>query len=139
MVWLIGAGLMAQAYYKVLRQLDLPTQVVGRSVAGCQHFLQQTGEAAIAGGVEQFLQTQPSCAKYAIVAVNVTELYLTCQALLHYGVRYILLEKPGALYQWQLKELELLALNANATVLIGYNRRFYASVQQARKIKTQRN
>lgn len=134
MIWLIGAGAMAQAYNKVLQDLQLPRIVIGRSLAGCQQFQQQTGTPAVAGGLSLFLQQQPAVATCAIVAVSVMDLFDTCQMLLRYGVRYILLEKPGALYQWQLALLESLAEAAQATVLIAYNRRFYASVNQARQL-----
>lgn len=133
MTWLIGAGPMAQAYYKVLQKLDQTPLVVGRSEQGCENFRQQTGAAVISGGLELFLKSQPECTRVAIVAVNVVELYSSCLALLHYGVKNILLEKPGALYQWQLDKLRQLAEQKQATVLIGYNRRFYASVQHARQ------
>lgn len=133
MTWLIGAGSMALAYYKVLRQLQQQTLVVGRSEQGCQNFRQQTGADVTSGGVELFLKSKPACASVAIVAVNVLELYPTCLALLHYGVKHILLEKPGALYQWQLEKLRQVAEQQQAKVLIAYNRRFYASVQHARQ------
>lgn len=133
MTWLIGAGPMAQAYYKVLQQLQQTPLVIGRSEQGCQRFHQQTSVEVISGGLELFLKSQPACASFAIVAVNVVDLYPSCLALLHYGVKYILLEKPGALYQWQLDKLHQLAVQKQATVLIGYNRRFYASVQHARQ------
>lgn len=133
MTWLIGAGPMAQAYYKVLQHLEQAPLVIGRSEQGCQRFSQQTGAVVISGGLELFLKSRPACASFAIVAVNVVDLYPSCLALLHYGVKYILLEKPGALYQWQLDKLRQLTEQKQATVLIGYNRRFYASVQHARQ------
>lgn len=133
MIWLIGAGAMAQAYNKVLQDLQLPTIVIGRSLSGCQQFQQQTGTPAIAGGLSLFLQQQPGVASFAIVAVSVMDLFDTCQMLVRYGVRYILLEKPGALYQWQLAQLETLANAAGARVLIAYNRRFYGAVNHARQ------
>lgn len=133
MTWLIGAGPMAQAYYKVLQHLEQAPLVIGRSEQGCQNFSEQTGAEVISGGLELFLKSQPECARFAIVAVNVVDLYSSCLALLNYGVKHILLEKPGALYQWQLNNLRQLAEQKQATVLIGYNRRFYASVQHARQ------
>ncbi|MDF3125829.1 Gfo/Idh/MocA family oxidoreductase [Rheinheimera sp. 1928-s] len=133
MMWLIGAGPMAQAYYKVLQQLQQTPLVIGRSDQGCQNFRQQTGAQVVSGGLELFLKSQPDCATIAIVAVNVVDLYPSCLALLHYGVKHILLEKPGALYQWQLDKLRQLAEQQQTIVLIGYNRRFYAGVQHARK------
>lgn len=134
MIWLIGAGRMAQDYYKVLEHLQVPTLVIGRSEAGCELFLQSTSVSPVAGGIEHFLSTTPECARYAIVAVNVVDLFEACRSLLSYGVKYILLEKPGALYSWQLQELYLLSQQSGATVLIAYNRRFYASVQMAKRL-----
>lgn len=134
MIWLIGAGGMAQDYYKVLDHLKVPTQVIGRSEAGCQQFLQKAAVRPFAGGLQHFLSKKPECAEYAIVAVSVVDLYDTCRLLLRYGVKYILLEKPGGLYTWQLKEIQILSQESAATVLIAYNRRFYASVQMVKQL-----
>ncbi|HJS15148.1 MAG TPA: hypothetical protein VJ795_08760 [Rheinheimera sp.] len=124
---------MAQAYYKVLQKLQHTPLVVGRSEQGCQNFRDQTGVEVASCGLELFLKSQPDCVTFAIVALNVVDLYPSCLALLHYGVKHILLEKPGALYQWQLNNLRQLAEQKQAKVLIGYNRRLYACVQHTKQ------
>jgi len=49
-------------------------------------------------------------------------------------VKSILLEKPGAIRKEQLLELQTLASQQNATVVIGYNRRFYQATEKAKEI-----
>ncbi|MEW9797564.1 Gfo/Idh/MocA family oxidoreductase [Alteromonas sp. CYL-A6] len=134
MNWLIGAGAMAQAYCHVLNHLQLPVTVVGRSHASASAFTQACGVEVQAGGLESFLATQPELPERAIVAVDVIALPDVCQTLIDYGVRQILLEKPGGLYASQLRALETRAKKARAQVYIAYNRRFFASVQTAKTI-----
>lgn len=134
MIWLIGTGAMSRAYFSVLQYLEQPTTVIGRSAESCSIFSEVTGSPAYCGGVAHWLATQPALPSSAIVAVNITELFSVCKQLLAVGVRKILLEKPGALYQSQLYELEQLAKAKNALVLIAYNRRFFSSVQTAKKL-----
>ncbi|WP_031571385.1 Gfo/Idh/MocA family oxidoreductase [Rheinheimera texasensis] len=134
MIWLIGAGGMAQDYYKVISHLKLPVTVIGRSESGCESFREKMAVLPVAGGLNSFLSHSPGCADFAIVAVGVSDLFDTCRALLSYGVKRILLEKPGALYIWQLKELDEIACKAGAAVMIAYNRRFYASSQMAKQL-----
>jgi predicted dehydrogenase len=132
MLWLIGTGSMARAYLAVLQHLQQPIQVIGRSTDSCSAFSKATGTKVQSGGIAHWLKTKPPMPSAVIVAVNITELFIVCQQLLQAGVKKILLEKPGALYQFQLDELEQLSVVKGATVVIAYNRRFFAAVQAAK-------
>jgi len=54
--------------------------------------------------------------------------------LIKSGFKNILLEKPAGLNEQEIKELAQTASHYNATVLVAYNRRFYASVLKAKEI-----
>ena len=133
-IWLIGAGGMAQDYIKVLQGLDKEFIVIGRGEDTAKKCQETTGCKIKIGGLERFLLTKPEICSNAIIAVGVEKLFETTKQLLEYGVKNILVEKPGALDKDQFKELNILAKEKNANVIIAYNRRFYASVLRAQKI-----
>jgi predicted dehydrogenase len=133
-VWLIGAGIMAQDYIKVLKGLDKDFLVIGRGSDTAKKCEEATGCEVFQGGINSFLSSMPQVCSHAIIAVGAEVLYETTKLLLDYGVKNILVEKPGALHKWQFQELEALARNKKANVLIAYNRRFYASVIKAKKL-----
>ena len=133
-VWLIGAGLMAQDYIKVLNALDSNVTVIGRSEKSAAECKEKMEVDVLTGGLENFLETNPKIVDYAIVAVGVEKLFETTKSLLEYGVKNILVEKPGALDSSEFVILEQLAEKKRANVLIAYNRRFYASVLKAQNI-----
>ncbi len=130
-VWLIGSGTMAVAYAAVLKELAVDLTVVGRGTASADAFTQATGLKVVRGGVQQALAAAPVMPDAAIVAVGVEVLFETARALVAAGVKSILIEKPGALYQDQLIALRDLALRLGSDVRIGYNRRHFASTSQA--------
>lgn len=133
-IWLIGTGLMALEYSKILSHLSCAYEVIGRGKENCASFFEKTGVTAIEGGLEKFLQTKPALPGAVIVAVGIESLSQTTAQLLHYGVKYILLEKPGVGYPGEIDALSNLAEEKKATVLLAYNRRFYASVRKAKEL-----
>ncbi|MDH4944073.1 Gfo/Idh/MocA family oxidoreductase [Sulfurimonas sp. C5] len=133
-VWLIGAGGMAQDYIKVLTDLSSDFIVIGRSEESAIKCEKATGCQVHIGGLETYLNLKPQVCPHAIVAVGIEKLYETTRELLRYGVKNILVEKPGALEAWQFEELNTLAKENDANLIIGYNRRFYASVLKAKEI-----
>lgn len=133
-VWLIGAGSMAVDYAKVLKALAVPMLVIGRGSASSQTFSEKAGLPAYSGGLEAFLAGAPLLPEAAIVAVGVEGLAATTQRLLEYGVRRILVEKPGALHQHELIHLAAAATARSAEILIAYNRRMYASTLHAQRL-----
>lgn len=134
MIWLVGAGLMAKEYIKVLQALSTDFIVIGRGADNCKKLQDEFGCKCIAGGVEQFLLQKPSLPVKAIVAVGIEALKDTTVSLIQYGVKDILLEKPGIGYPSEIDALAETANRHKATVLLAYNRRFYASVMKAEEI-----
>jgi len=133
-IWLIGAGGMAQDYIKVLQGLNQKFIVIGRGEDTAKKCQEVTGCQVEIGGLSEYLSTNPEKCSYAIIAVGVEKLYETTKQLLEYGIKNILVEKPGGLYYWQFKELNNLANEKESNVLVAYNRRFYASVLKAQEI-----
>ncbi len=133
-IWLIGAGIMAQDYIKVLKGLEKEFVVIGRGENTAKKCEENTGCKVKIGGLEEYLLKKPEICSHAIIAVGVERLYETTKQLLEYGVKSILVEKPGGLYTWQFKELNNLANEKASNVIVAYNRRFYASVLKAQDI-----
>ena len=134
MVWVVGAGLMAAEYAKVLNALDVPFTVIGRSEENCRKIADVFNCPFVYGGLQKFLDTNPTPPAKVIVAVGIEALSETTKQLLKFGVKDILVEKPGVGYPSEINELVVLSEKNNATVLLGYNRRFYASVIKAEEI-----
>lgn len=133
-VWLIGASLMAQDYIKVLNALNVKTTVIGRGELNAKICAEAMDCEVLSGGLDNFLESNPNPCSHAIVSVGVEALYETTSRLLTYGVRNILVEKPGALHNTEFERLLELSKEKNANVLIAYNRRFFASTVHAQKI-----
>jgi predicted dehydrogenase len=122
---------MAVDYAKVLKAMNLPTVVIGRGAGSAEQFTEKTGLPVQSGGLDAFLTDVPQPADAAIVAVGMEALAGVTRRLLQSGVRRILIEKPGALHYSEICELAAMARDRSAQVLIGYNRRTYASTLRA--------
>lgn len=133
-IWLIGAGPMAQDYIKVLEALKTDFTVIGRGQETAQKCEEATGCEVVIGGLETFLAKNPGVCSHAIVSVGVEKLYETTKALLLYGVKDILVEKPAGLHQKEFEDLVQVTKREQANVFVAYNRRFYASVLKAQEI-----
>jgi len=131
-LWLIGAGIMAQDYARVLQGIDLPFEVIGRGADSAVEFEKVTGKQVRTGGLADALNAGKAPEK-AIVAVGVEQLATTTAELIRAGVKRIMVEKPAGLDLAEIKSLNRIAEENGASVLLAYNRRFYGSVQQARQ------
>lgn len=134
MIWLVGSGPMAIEYSKVLSALDVEFEVVGRGEGSAAAFEKATGKSAFVGGVEAFLQTNPAKPDHVIVATSVETLAPVSLALLRFGAKSLLLEKPAGLTTEEIREVEEVSRAGGAVVLVAYNRRFFASVLKAQEI-----
>ncbi len=132
-LWLIGAGPHAQEYAKVLANLGVPFEVVGRGVGSAQTFEANTGKSVITGGLGNTLQTAAAPAA-AIIAASFEQLADTALALIHAGTKRILLEKPGGITVAELANVAQAARGRGAQVWVGYSRRFYAATTAAREM-----
>jgi predicted dehydrogenase len=131
--WLIGAGPHAREYAKVLIRLGVGFDVVGRSVSSVAAFEAETGHAAMAGGLLGALERHPP-PETAIVAVSFEGLAAAAIQLIESGAKRILLEKPGGLNVHELAAVAKSAAKHEASVLLAYNRRFYASTIAATRM-----
>jgi predicted dehydrogenase len=132
-VLLVGVGFMGKAYAPVLRSLGAAVQAVGRSKAGAASFQAETGLPCVAGGLEGWRAAGSAVPRNALVCVSVEETPAVVKALAAIGVQRMLVEKPGAASADQLQALCDDPALSNSEVFIAYNRRYYASVAEARK------
>ena len=134
MIWLIGSGPMSEDYAKVLEAQKQNFLIVGRGKNSALAFEEKTGQSVITGGLENFLLTSPVSPSAAIVSVGIEQLYSTTIQLLNYGVKQLLVEKPGGLTSAEIEHIESLSKQAGANTYIAYNRRFYSSVLKAQEL-----
>lgn len=133
-VLLVGSGYMGLEYAKVLNYLGVPFEVVGRRKEKIRKFNKHFPKIkTYSGGIGKYLMSNMS-PKTAIVAVNPHELYKVTKELINRGAKKILVEKPGGISLNQIKDLIKLSRNKGVKIFIGYNRRFYQSVNLAKKI-----
>ena len=128
MLWLVGAGSLALEYHKVLKDLNEEYLVIGRGKNSAQNFLLKTGIQVTTGGLSNFLNSNPTVPQKVIVAVNVEELKSACINLINYGVKEILLEKPGGVDTKEVRDLYNFAKKKKVNIMLAYNRRYYNSV-----------
>ena len=132
-LWLIGAGSMAMDYAKVLQALGQDFEVIGRNSASAEKFESITGLSVWQGGLDSAL-TAMANPEVAIVAVGVEHLAGVTIELIEAGTKRILIEKPGGLNTAQIWAVQHSAIKHKAEVMIGYNRRFYASTTLIREL-----
>lgn len=133
-IWLVGAGGMARDYAKVLTALGLSYDVIGRADVSATRFEEDAGVPVTRGGLEKVLASGAEPPVKAIICVGVEALAKTTAQLLLAGAKRILVEKPAGCSPSEIKEVHDLALGSEATVVVGYNRRFYESVLCAKKM-----
>jgi len=131
---LFGVGGMAVEYSKVLEDLAATFTVVGRSETGVRNFFEKTGIQALPNGFATWEKLNLIDTEYAIVAVNVEALAEIAIKLMDFGIRNILLEKPGGLTPKEIQRVRDRAQETKTKILMGYNRRFYASVLKAQEM-----
>ena len=134
MIWIIGAGTIAQEYAKVLTALGYQFQMIGRGEEKARQVEETLGYRVIRGGLDSYIETAPEVPEAAIVATNLGSLAPNTLALLKFGVKRILCEKPGFLYPEECGNVAALAKEKNAEVYLAYNRRFFSSVLKAKEI-----
>lgn len=133
-IWIVGAGTMAIAHARVLERLGRTATVIGRGPASAARFEAETGWPVRCGGIGDFLATCPAPAAAAVVAVDALELEPTATALLRHGVKRLLVEKPAGVDPASIRRLATAAQAAGGQVFVAYNRRFFASVREARRL-----
>lgn len=134
LIHVIGSGPMAVDYAKILKAMNVDFVVIGRSQASCDKFKAETGVTCISGGFEQWFASQTAPIKKVIVAVSEENLGAVTEKLIQKNVPQILVEKPGAATYEEIDRILHSQTKSTSKVYVGYNRRFYASVQAAKKL-----
>jgi len=123
---------MAKEYCAVLKHLEHDFQVIGRSESSAVDFSSTTGCPVHPGGIDVSIQ-RAGAPTTAIVAVSIDQLHAVTKRLILAGTRRVLLEKPGAVCLSELIDLSEMCSETGCEVFIGYNRRFYSAVKEARE------
>ena len=132
-LWLVGAGSMAVEYAKVLISLQYDFSVIGRGDGTARDFESAMGLPVERGGLDHAISRKVP-PNVAIIATSVDQLASCMCMLIKAGTRKILIEKPGGIDSTEILNVYQLAVENNCEVFLGYNRRFYSSVEQAQKI-----
>lgn len=132
---ILGAGPMAVEYAKVLNKMNHSFIVVGRGEDSAEKFFNQTAHKAIAGGHELFFKNQiADTFTHCIVAVGEKHLGRVTRDVIDFGIKNILVEKPGGFDENDIREVKKHSEKMCCNVYVGYNRRFYASTLKAQDI-----
>lgn len=137
-ILIVGAGKMAQEYAKALAKLGLGSVVLGRGAESAAAYHASTGVMPGTGPLEAQLDALAGqLPENAIITVNAMYLADVTALLAARGVKRMLVEKPAALDLAEMDQLLAAVRPTGARVLLGYNRRFMASVRRARQIVTE--
>ena len=134
MIWIIGAGVIAREYAKILNALNKEFICIGRGEQSAKNFEEATGAPVVIGGLNNYLGTNPNIPEAVIVATNAEQLASTTIDLVNYGVKRILCEKPGFNNPSELDAVYTTAKEKGAEVYYAYNRRFFAATLAAEKV-----
>lgn len=138
MIYVVGAGYMAREYAKVLKALFADFIIIGRSNETTEKLENELNVKTVSGGLTNFLDGNNQIPDFVIVCTPVETLSSITVELLNYGIKNILIEKPGALSLEELHEIKHLSNNLSAKVHIGYNRRYYQSTLKLKeKLKSE--
>jgi predicted dehydrogenase len=134
-ILIIGTGLMALDYAKILLAQNISFQVVGRGIESALKFEAVTGIKPFVGGLEKYLEskTLPNNT-YAIITTGTEALMSSLILVLKGGAYKVLIEKPAAISIEELIENEDVLKSFSENIYVAYNRRFFASVIEANKM-----
>ena len=134
-ILLVGTGLMAVEYAKVLQSMNLNFKVIGRGAKSASLFEDLTGIKPERGGLERYLEKNKlNKNTQVIIATGIETLMPLILQLVETDVERILVEKPAALDINELVENEQSFGHLSESIYVAYNRRFYASVIEAEKL-----
>lgn len=133
-VLLVGAGEMGREYAKILIALKKSFVTVALDDELSDLFEKEFNLTVYRKGITSWLNETESRPKYVINATTGNVIGEISRILIDAGFKYILIEKPGAKNLEDLNDLYEKAKERNAKVLLGYNRRFYSSSIEAKKI-----
>lgn len=134
-ILLVGSGPMAIDYARIFKALGITLVTVGRGKLSAEKFTAETELPVSLGGIDSWLaDTSNQLPERAVVAVGEKWIGATAKALMSRGIRHLLLEKPGGHDAVDIRSVYDKAKETSSSVYVGYNRRFYASVEAAKRI-----
>jgi len=131
-ILIIGSGYITDHYLNVISSKNITCVVVGRGEDNVKKLSNKFKNIEFhSGGLENYIN-QNSIEKFThfINLVNIKYCLPITKLLLNNGAKKILLEKPGGLDISGLDSVRKSALNLKSEIVIGYNRRFYQSVNK---------
>ena len=134
-IWLVGAGRISVEYLRVLKKFNYKIIIITRSKKRLNDFAKiHKNIEMYHGGIHNFLSNKPKIPQKVIITTNARYLFKITKLLLNFGIKSILVEKPGSLNLKNLKTLHRLIKKKKSKCFIAYNRRFYGSVNYIKKI-----
>lgn len=134
-ILIVGSGPMAIDYAKILLSQNIDFNVVGRGKESAAKFEIETGKMPSIGGLEKYLNNKTlSANSYVIIATGTEVLMASLLLVLEKGASKVLIEKPAAISIDELIENKTKLESYFDKVFVAYNRRFYASVIEAKKM-----
>lgn len=132
---IIGTGLMAIEYAKVLVGQNTHFTVIGRGQKSSDNFTAVTGIETFVGGIENYLKENTLDGNTSVVIATGTEVLMPIlKIIMLAGAGRVLIEKPAAISIEELLENEEILKPFLDKVYVAYNRRFYASVLEAQRL-----
>ncbi len=133
-VLVVGAGLIAREYVKVLLAQNKTPIVVSRGKEKAKQLKEHFPKVIVkTGGLISYLE-ENKCPNYSIVATSRVDLASNTILLINKGCKQILVEKPLTYSLNEAIEIRNLANNKKSNVFIAFNRRGYQSVLKAKKM-----
>lgn len=114
--------------------LNIPFVTVGNTEKSAGDFKEKTGQDVILGGIKKYIENSKEVYSKAIVSAPEHLLGEVTIDLINAGYKDIMVEKPGGKNYEDVKKVADTANKNNAKVLVGYNRRFFSSVEKAKEI-----
>jgi len=134
-ILLIGTGSMALDYAKVLKAMQIEFTVIGRGETSAAKFEAESGIKPITGGFKKYIDSNvvpPHT--YAIIGTGTEVLMPILLHAIQAGIESVLIEKPAAISIEELLENEDVLKPYSENIYVAYNRRFYASVTEAKRL-----
>ena len=132
MLLLVGTGLIAEEYIKCLNDFNIKFEFVGNTNKKSELISNKYNKICYSGGIENF--NFDKIYENIIIATPIQLLYKHLKICIEksIGLKNILIEKPGCLYTYQLKNI--IDIKNNINIFIAFNRRFYSSVIKGKEI-----
>jgi predicted dehydrogenase len=133
-VLIVGAGIIAEEYIKVLLAQDKTPVVITRGEEKARKIKRIYPEIEVkSGGLENVI-IDFDLPRYAIIATPVENLASCTKLLIKAGCENILVEKPLTYFEQEADEIKQLSKLQRANVFIAFNRRSYQSVIKAKEL-----